>query len=244
MTKEKVFLSFPSDFEGKFLVYPPKIKDVVGNKNFNMYRQLLTLSQEELGDEYLKRKITPIPTPFEYLLSSSYHDKKFEKLTKQAFLFFTKQEVDFLYDEKLILIGNLEEELKRAKNIENLIFLDENEYFRFQNKIRESLGEKTINPPDPNEHPRISEMKAKARLRDRIKAKQGKGIKLLTSLASICCMEMGINPLNIGEMSYAAISVLMETYQLKEKYLIDIATVQSGADPKKVKPEYWIKNLD
>ena len=87
-------------------------------------------------------------------------------------------------------------------------------------------------------------MKALARYRDKIKAKQGGGINLITSLAAICCMGIGITPLNIGEMSYAAVSILINTYQNKEKYEIDIASIQAGANSKKVNPKYWIKNLD
>jgi hypothetical protein len=54
-------------------------------------------------------------------------------------------------------------------------------------------------------------MKRKARERDRIKAKSGSknGISLSTSLTAICCMGIGITPLNIGEMSYASISPIM-----------------------------------
>jgi hypothetical protein len=58
-------------------------------------------------------------------------------------------------------------------------------------------------------------MKAKARYRDSIKNKQDekKGITLLTNIAAICCMKIGLTPLNIGEISYAAISPLMKMYQ-------------------------------
>jgi hypothetical protein len=66
--------------------------------------------------------------------------------------------------------------------------------------------------PDPNEDPRIARIKAKARERDRLKAKKGTagGISLHTCLVAICCMGIGITPLNIGEMSYAAIGPLMK----------------------------------
>jgi hypothetical protein len=87
-------------------------------------------------------------------------------------------------------------------------------------------------------------MKAKARYRDRVKAKKGLGLKLLSTISSICCMGYGLNPLNIGELSYAAIPVLLATYQEKEKYDIDIRSLLAGADSKKVKPKYWIRNLD
>ena len=243
MSKEAVFLGFPEEFQEKFLIYPPKVKEVVSNKNFNQYRQLLTFSQEELDDEFLKKQDTA-PTPLEFLLSNSYYNKDFEKIAKDAFYLFIRQDVTFLYDKKLILIGKLNKELKRVKNLNDLTFLDENNFFDFQNKIRESLGDKPIEPPNPNEHPKIRRMKAKARYRDKIKAKQGDGINLLTSLASICCMGIGITPLNIGEMSYASISILINTYQNKEKYKIDIASIQAGADSKKINPKYWIKNLD
>lgn len=243
MSKESVFLGYPEDFQTKFLIYPPKVKDVVSNKKFNQYRQLLTFSQEELDDEFLKKQ-SSAPTPLEFLLSNSYHNKDFEKLAKDAFYLFTHQDVTFLYDKKLILVGKLDKELKRVKNLNDLIFLDETNFFSFQNKIRESLGDKPIEPPNPNEHPKIRRMKAKARYRDKIKAKQGSGINLLTSLASICCMGIGITPLNIGEISYASVGILMNTYQNKEKYETDIASIQAGADAKKINPKYWIKNLE
>lgn len=87
-------------------------------------------------------------------------------------------------------------------------------------------------------------MKAKARYRDYIKAKKGLGLKFETLLSSICCMGLGLNPLNIGELSYAAIPVLVHFYQDKEKYDIDIRSLLAGADSKKIKPKYWIQNSE
>jgi hypothetical protein len=55
-------------------------------------------------------------------------------------------------------------------------------------------------------------------------------------------MGIGVTPMTIGEMSYAALNDLMSMYQEKEKYDIDIRSVLAGADPKKVKPKYWIRN--
>ena len=72
MSKEATFLGYPEDFQHKFLIYPPKVKAIVSNKHFNQYRQLLTFSQEELDDEFLKKNNIS-PTPLEFLLSNSYH---------------------------------------------------------------------------------------------------------------------------------------------------------------------------
>jgi len=91
--------------------------------------------------------------------------------------------------------------------------------------IRECLGEDKIEPPNPDLHPKIRRMKALARYRDKIKAQKGMGISLETTLVSICCMGIGITPLNIGELSYAALPIIMQTYQNKEKYEIDIRSL-------------------
>ena len=139
-------------------------------------------------------------------------------MAKKAFEFFIHEEVNFLKDLKLIVIGSLEKEIKKAKNVENLRILKEEDFFDFQNAVRRSLGEKPAELPNPNEHPKIKRMKAKARYRDYIKAKKGLGVDLGTLLASICCMNMGLNPLNVGEISYASVKVLIDTYQEKETY--------------------------
>jgi hypothetical protein len=70
------------------------------------------------------------------------------------------------------------------------------------------------------------------------------GINFETMLVAICCMGLGLTPLNIGEMSYAAVGELVKVYQNKEKYEIDVRSLLAGADSKKVKPKYWIKNSD
>ena len=216
MNNASIFLGLPSDFKQKFLVYPPTVKQVVGNKKFSQYRMLLTLSQEELEDIFIKNNKEKgfndydkfkVPTPFEYFMANCYHNKEIEEIAKEAFYFFTKQSISFLYEEGLILIGDLEEELKRVgKKLDSLVFLTQDDFFDFQNSIRECLGEEIIEPPDPSLHPKIRRMKALARYRDKIKAKKGMGISFETTLVSICCMGIGITPLNIGELSYASVS--------------------------------------
>jgi hypothetical protein len=103
----------------------------------------------------------------------------------------------------------------KIDSVDKLITITEEEYFDFQNIIREVCGDKPIKPPepsDPDEDPRIAAIKAKARERDRIKARQSSknGISMQTCLVAICCMGIGITPLNIGEMSYAAIGPIMK----------------------------------
>jgi hypothetical protein len=89
--------------------------------------------------------------------------------------------------------------------------------------VRACTGKKEVEKPDLNLDPRIAEIKRKSRRAERLKAKQaakgkGDGVSLYTILVSICCMGLGITPLNIGEMSYVALEAILRKYQEKEKY--------------------------
>ena len=251
MSKELFFIGAPKEFKPGVLIYPPTIKEIITNELFGHYERLLTFSQEEIEDEFLaaKRALEKYPTPYEFLLNNSYHNKQYEALCKQAFQFFIHDEVNFLYEQKLIVVGNLRDALQKISSIEDLVVIKEEEFFDFQNAIRESVAKKKIDPPVTDEDPRIAEIKRKARRAKQLKAKQaekskGNGITLYTTLVSICCMGLGITPLNIGEMSYVALESIMRKYQEKEKYELDIDSVLAGADSKKVKPKYWIRNFD
>lgn len=246
MNKALFFINEPIEFKPGIKIYPPTVKQVITNDNYGIYRRILTYSQEEVEDEFLneKKKLDVYPTPFEFLLNNSYHNKDYEKKAKEAFQFFIHQEVTFLYELKKIVVGKLEEVIGGATKTEEIVTLTEDEFFDFQNSIRECIGQKSIEPPIQDEHPKIKEMKRKARQRDRLKAKQNSknGISLSTMLVSICCMGIGITPLNIGELSYVAAESIFSMYQDKEKYQLDIESLLAGADSKKVKPQYWIRN--
>lgn len=249
MINENTFLGLPINFKDKCFVYPPKINEVVGNEAFPLYKSLLTLSQEDLEDSFVNEKKDnkdfQVPTPFQYLLIITSKEEKLRIQAEKAFYFFIKQEVTFLYESESILIGNLEQELDRVgEHLDQLVLLTEEDFFDFQNLIRQAMGDKPVEKPDPNLHPKIKRMKALARYRDKVKAKSGKGLSFMTVMSSICCMGIGITPLNIGELTYASVFEILNRYQEKEKYSIDIRSLLAGADRKKVKPKYWIRNLE
>lgn len=244
MINEYFFCGLPVNFKNICKVYPPSINSLLKTENFNLYRQLLMVSYEELDDKWFDdRRKDPTPTPFEYLFNICSQDKRIENLAIEAFNFFIHEEVSFLYDLKIICIGDLEEEIKTIKSINELRLLKEEDYLDFQNLLREALGEKTVEPPKLNENPKIKRIKRLGRKRDRIAAKQH-GLNFGDSLVAICCMGLGITPLNIGEMSKSAIQAIMEMYQNREKYDIDIRSLLAGASKKDAKIEYWIKNLE
>ena len=250
MIDEKVFLGLPINFDNICQIYPPTINDVVGKEEFMTYQSLLTITQEELSDAYAKdERIEQIPTPFQYLLISYYQSKEVQQIIHNAFMLFIHEPVTIVPEIKMLLIGKNEDELDPNIDLEQPRLLTEENYFEFQNIIRLVMGEKTIEKPKDEEElldPRIVRWKAKIRKYHQTLAKKKSQTAptLGTLLAAICCMGIGITPLNIGEMSYACIQWLIGMYQQSEEYDIDIRALLAGADSKKVKPKYWIKNLD
>ena len=245
MLEPTILIGSPLIFNNKIKIYPPTVREVVANPNFGVFYKILTFTQEDVKDE-VKGKLQegePTPTPFEYLLINCAYANGFFVLLQGAFALFCRSKVKFDLGSKKLWFCDLEDKE------ENWRLLEEEEFFDFQNKVRVVMGDKPVPPPlpeDPNEDPRIRRIKEKARERDRIKAKQGTkgGISLSTCLAAICCMGIGLTPLNIGEMSYASVGELMRMMQEKEKYDIDVRSLLAGADSKKVKPKYWIRNSD
>ncbi len=244
MINAQTFLGEPSWFQNICQIYPPTVRQVLVTPEFSVYESILTLAAEDIEDKLREAGETEnFPTPLEFLLNNCFNHKDYSQLAKEAFSFFIHEEVEFLYDTKMIWIGGIGD-LSEITDISQVKLLTEANFLDFQNALRRALGAKEREAPNPDEDPRVKRIKAKGRQRDRLKAKKGGGISLTTSLAAICCMGIGITPLTIGELSYASVSTLIDMYQNKEKYETDLRSIQAGADPKKVKPKYWIRNLE
>ena len=250
MINDKIFLGFPIQFKDICKVYPPKVNDVVGNEDFMICQTLFIMTQEELDEAYLKdESVMQVPTPFQYLLMNYYQDEKMRDKIEEAFTLFVHEPVTIVPEIEMLLIGKSEDELDPDVDLENPRLLTEENFFEFQNVIRISIGMEVAKAPDPEEEnldPRIKRYKMKVREHEKIinKKKSKTAPTLGTLLAAICCMGIGLNPLNIGEMSYACVQWLIGMEQQKEEYDVDIRALLAGADSKKVKPKYWIKNLD
>lgn len=242
--------------EPKFLdalginLYAPKVKDVIANPKYPQYASLFTLSQEDIWDrmaeeqqkEPIGKPVEGAPTPFELFLINYHASAEVASLAKEAFQFFTHQDVKIVPESKnIIFLGNL----AKIDNIKDICQINsEEKFFYFQNEVRKCIGETPVEPPRLNENPKVAMIKAKARLRDRVKRKKGSqnSISFSTMLTALCCMGIGLNPLNIGEISYISASTIFSMTQDKEKYDTDIRIMTAGFGNSKIKPKYWINN--
>ena len=133
MSKELFFIGEPVEFKPGIKIYPPSVKDVLTNKHYSMLGRILTYSQEEIEDEFLEAKKTleKYPSPIEFLLNNCFHNKDYEKACREAFRLFVHEEITFIYEQKMILIGKLEEVVKKANSPDDLVVIREQDFFDF-----------------------------------------------------------------------------------------------------------------
>lgn len=244
MIDPRIFLCQPISYKDICQIYPPTVNDIVAKPIIHTYYSLLTYCQDDIDELIKDKQVTGIDklTPLEFLLLNAYQSKQVENHVREAFKQFIHSDVLISYEHKLIIIGAAKD-LQKVTDLTTVKTLNNDNFLDFQNCIRTSMGNEIVLPIDPNEPPLKRRMRLASRRRERAAAKkQSKnGISLTTTLGAICCMNMGLNPLNIGEISYASVNILTTLYQQKEKYHTDIDSLMAGADPKKVKPKYWIR---
>lgn len=252
-----VFLGRPFPFKNITMIYPPTIKDLAGDPLGFVYAKVLTISQEEIWDSMNNKKEQDendpffrwtrpdeYNTPLEELVMQANSNAEMKALIMSAFKFFTKEDVIFLASNDGIVFIKDIENITDPKDIR--ILTNEN-YHEFQNAIRQCIGRPTVPPPDLNEPKKVSEFKAKSRRRERVKSEKSKdsaGVSFIDTITSICCMNLGLSPLNIDKLSYAASQLLVDKYRRKEEYQNNISYIAGGADPKKMNIKYWIGDVE
>lgn len=242
------FLNLPVEFKKKdIFIYPPTFLDIK-DKFFPLYRSILFLQQEDILDMFNEQnlfdKVEKMPTPFEYIMATAASNEDYAQKVQKGIEFFIKEPVTLLFNANAIMVGDFNKTIISISSLDELRLINEEDFFDFQNLIRLASGAEMVEEYVADEDPRIARIKAKARYRDKIKAKSGKGISLNTVMESICCMDLGINPLNIRQIPYVAGVRLMDRKRHQEAYNLDIQSLLAGADSKKVKPKYWIENLN
>ena len=94
------FIARPFDFKGLCKIYPPKINDILDERNYPVYKKLFLSSQEDIEDEYAEKKLSleEVPTPLGYLFDMAAADPRIKTIIVEGFEFFIKEPVLLLMD--------------------------------------------------------------------------------------------------------------------------------------------------
>ena len=248
MIDSRIFLGLPINFDDICKVYPVTVKDMLSNEEIKKYSSILCQSNDDIQDILEDAKVSnlkKIPTCFEFMMANAYNNINYKNLLERGIKFFTKEhEVYILPEQGMIYLGN-QENLNKITDIKQIKCINADNFLDFQNIIRQTVGLEVETPEPESNNPIVQRIRRATRRRKRAAKKNKNNENQYTNitflLSAVCCMNIGLNPLNIGNLPYAALNVLISTFQRKEKYDIDIQTICGGADPKKVKPKYWIK---
>lgn len=256
----KAFLGRSMPFKDICNIYPPLVDDIIDNPSFFSQLNHFTITQEDIWDSMNQERINEDPyaewerpkeflTPFTRLVAAYSANPMFRMEIVNGFKVFTGHEFIYLSTLKGFLMVNepIKEYLDKSSDFNDLEaadvkIIDGGNFLDFQNAIRAAVGQESKVGPDLNEHPKIARMKALRRIRD-AKKSQFNRIDITTTLSSICCMGIGITPLNIGKVTYASINRILKTYQQKEDYEQKALSASVGMlDTKKHKIKHWIRN--
>ena len=229
-------------FENICMVYPLKIKEIIGmgQEKYQEQLNLLILTSEDLYNQYKKKGID-VPKDidvFDNLMFSCENDESFLLDMEEAFYTFIREKVQILSDLKIISIGN---------GLEKRI-IDKNKFYKFQNilRIQNRLPIEEEAPED--ESPMQRKFRLRRQERERAKRKnnkeKGEPVHFHDLISSLCVYNIGVNLQNVGDLSIYAFHELLDRVQEKERYDLDIRSLLAGADPKKVKPKNWIRKLN
>ena len=239
----KAYFNFPYPFSSICLIYPLTMRDIVGmgQSKYSSYLSILTMDEFDIAQNAKSKGVEIDPSeiiPLNFLIESAKRDYSFLLEFKNAFRTFIREEVTILFDEHQIVVGDYSE--KRLITLEN--------FGEFQNIIRVQNKCSVKEDPPPNESPLRKKFRLKAEYRDAIKRNQKSNDPnapdFLALLSSFSCYKTGLTIEEIKDYTIFAFREEFERNQLKDKYNIDIESILAGADPKKVKPEPWIKKLN
>lgn len=231
--KEQAYAGYPSELKGVCQIYPSMMKDYLKDTaKFSGRLGILLLTEAEIAD-MIKKKTGKAVQPeeievFEFLLQSAEHDDSFLLDLQDAFSTFIKEDIFILPSFHAVVVGPPED--KRWITKEN--FVDFQMILRVQN--RKEVPE----PPPENESAIARKMRLARERREAVKRKQQQKEGKAQDLADL--LEIGeVFGIDYKEKSVYAFYGLVQRFRLKEKWDQDIAMLCAGADPKKMKIDYW-----
>ena len=234
------YIGAPYNFDDICFIYPMTVGTTLAlDKKYDISLQLVTIDrgfiiqkyQSAYGEDF---NVSDAPTPLEYLMASCELDSEFLLEFKNAFFTFIREEVTILIPSCQIVIGS-----PLDKRI-----IDNNNFSDFQNIVRLQNKIPGVAKIPENESERAKHFREKRELRDAIKRKQqgANAPSFLDLMSAICAYGVGITPLNVKDMSLFALYHQLSVNGSKERYNTEMHFLYGGADPKKLKPQYWITN--
>lgn len=229
-------------------IYPVTLREIanIGYDNFLQYLQVLTSSKPLISkdEDHELKKILSNLSDFKFFLVLTHTDKEIFQLVKQAFKFFTHENVSFSLEEEQIIIGPPEE-----KHL-----LTEENFYNFQKILKKmyflEIDEKEIVIEDEDS---VAVKKLKQKMKEnrkkvakaKMKQKQQSGddIQFSDLIGSVAVSGCGLNILTIWDITYYAFHDQLKRMGWREQFDINNRAAMAGAKLNKSQLKYWIRSI-
>ena len=229
-------------------IYSVTVGEIVdiGYDNFQRYLGVLTMSKPPSAsskDPEFKQLLEQL-TDYQYLLMMASLDKEVNLMLKQAFKFFTHEDIVILLDNAQIVIGPVEE-----KHI-----LTEEKFYELQRILKrmyflEQEGEEIIiYDDDPPATKRLKmqmrENREKVRRAKAKKAAQEKSdLKFSDLIGSMTINNCGLNMENIWHITYYAFHDQLKRMGWRDQFNINNRAAMAGAKLQKSQLKHWMRSI-
>ena len=229
-------------------IYSVTLGEIVdeGYDNFQKYLSVLTMTKPPISsskDPEFRQLLEQL-TDFQYLLMTASLDKEVNQMVKDAFKFFTHEDVVILLDTAQIVIGPLAE-----KHI-----LTEEKFYELQRILKrmyflEQEGEEIIiYDDDPPATKRLKmqmrENREKVRRAKAKKAAQEKSdLKFSDLIGSVTINDCGLNMENIWHITYYAFHDQLKRMGWRDQFNINNRAALAGAKLQKSQLKHWMRSI-
>ena len=227
-------------------VYSATIGEIVdlGYSKFQEYLGIITATKPSTKDYDIQQMLSKL-SDFEYILMMIHMDKKSNEMLKQAFQFFTHEQVSFSLSPAQIVVGPLEE-----KHI-----LTEEKFYELQSLIKRAYfveleGEEIIiNKDDP---PSLKRLKMQMR-ENREKVRKAKSQKMMQQgtdlhfsdlIGSFTINHCNINAVNVYDMTYYMFHDQLKRMGWRDEYDINSRAALAGAKLNKSQLKHWMRSIN
>ena len=229
-------------------IYPAKMGEIVdeGYSNFQKYLSVLIAEKPIINksdDGELKDLMEQL-TDFQYLLMMTAVDPEINQTVKDAFRFFTHENIVFSLDPAQIIIGPIEEKhLLTEEKFYDLQRILKRMYF-----IEQEGEEIIISKDDPPAVRRLKEQMRRNREKVRkAKAKQaaqeGSDLKFSDLIGSITIDNCGLNMENVWNITYYAFHDQLKRMGWRDQFNINNQAALAGAKLKKNQLKHWMRSI-
>ena len=241
ISDEQLFIGIPIEIPDTCTVYSPTLRQIaeIGAKNFYNYLNLLTLEKEDIDAFFKEQGIeTEGITPFQFTLLNAHNDSEYLNNLEKAFKLFLHEETIYVLEEnEAIILGDLKD--NRIINSEKFDIICN--VIKKANSVEKPSSEQRMDNPS---NAKAAEIIRKIKEGREFKEKNSNNdLSFLDLVASLAAKGNGLNALNVWDLTYYAFNDQFKRMQAIEEYTQAIGAIQAGADPKKIKLEPWIRNI-